>query len=361
MKWKASSVKLSEIINSVYKFLFLRDTRSTWTPFNTKHRSSPCPDRQPHAQALALLTGQCPYPQHIAASPLGPFPPAAPAAAPRFSSSRPHISARPSTPSPHCAGSGGASSSSGSARNAGRGTGPLTEGPGRSLTEQGRSARPGPAANSSNGRPRPRSRHRDPSGLEETPGPPRIPGPISPSRLPPWLLGFSSATGPAVRHQLEPPSPLNASRVIYVTSGAALNGLTEGIGEGGRRLVLRRAVAMTGAAGRCLPFSPRSPGLRRRRAKSRGRERGSAPFGAGLEPGTFRLPARRFAPELREPAKRGFGAAQWWGRGSRAASLPAAAGVPGSIPAGAQTPVIHGVCGFLEITSISNNCSGRKN
>jgi len=88
---------------------------------------------------------------------------------------------------------------------------------------------------------------------------------------------------------------------------------------------------------------------------------GSSPLGAGLEPGTFRLPARRFAPELREPAKRGFRAAQRWGRGSGAARLPAATGVPSSIPAGAKTTITHGIYGFLEITSIRINRSGRKN
>ena len=65
----------------------------------------------------ALLTWQPRHPLHSAASPPGPSPPAAHAEAPQSSSAQPHASAQPSTLSPHCGGSAGASSSSDSVAN----------------------------------------------------------------------------------------------------------------------------------------------------------------------------------------------------------------------------------------------------
>lgn len=65
----------------------------------------------------AWLTWQPRHPPRSAASPPGPSPPAAHAEAPQSSSAQPHASAQPSTLSPRCGGSAGASSSSDSVAN----------------------------------------------------------------------------------------------------------------------------------------------------------------------------------------------------------------------------------------------------
>lgn len=71
-----------------------------------------------HTNTLSsLLTWRPRHPPHSAASLPGPSPPAVPVAAPQSSSALPHASAQPSRLSPHCEGSGGANSSSGSVVN----------------------------------------------------------------------------------------------------------------------------------------------------------------------------------------------------------------------------------------------------